>query len=209
MVTVADIAKAAFDGVSADITDAVLSASLSDGTTSYAGRIVLAGEKAANGFPLSTAKDRVQDAVLEGFSVVAASGWTVVADGVTYFITGVRDIVASGGVVMARVIASQDMLWQTVTFQEKTRTGDGMGGVDDAWSDIATVSAGVIYTGGNESFGTMRVAAMASMQLVVQHIDGLTAENRVKIGSDIYNLTFVDDFERRGYWDVLSIESGP
>jgi len=209
MATVAEITKAAFDGVAASITDAVLSATLDDGTSTYAGRIVLAGEKAASGFPMSSAKDRVQDAVLEGFSVVANAGWTVAAGGVTYFILGVRDVVAAGGAVMARVISQSDMLWQTVTFESKARTSDGMGGYTDAWSALATVSAGVMYTGGNEGFDAMRVTANASLQLVVQAVSGLAADDRVVIGSDTYNITHVDDFERRGVWHVVTLESGP
>jgi len=208
MTTVADIAKDALDAVSASITDAVLSATLDDGTSTYVGRMVLAGEKSASGFPMSTAKDRMQGALLEGFSEVAQAGWTVVAGGVTYFIAGIRDIAGAGGAVMANVISQSDMLWQTVTFQSKTRTPDGMGGYTDTWSDLATVSAGIIYTSGGEKYENMRVTADPAMQLIVQSVDDLTPECRAVIGAQEFNITFVNDFERRGYWDVVTLESG-
>ena len=213
MTTTALIAKAAFDAVSLQITDAIKAATLNDGATDYDGRVVFTGQKAPGGssgnFPMSNAEGRVNDAVLEGFSAVPAAGWTLVSGGVTYFVVGVRNIVEAGGVVMARVIASTDMLWQTVTFERNSRTSDSFGGYTDGYSSIGTVSGGIVAISGMERWASDRVEAQAKWRLIVQAGSlGVKESDRVDIGGVKYGITFVNDFEMRGDWLVVDLMEG-
>lgn len=208
MTTTALIAKAALDGVAAGITDAVKDATLSDGVTDYTGRVVFTGATAAGGFPGSTAKDRVNTAILEGFSASAQAGWTIVADTVTYYVLGVRDIVEAGGVVMARVIKEADMLWQSVTLRTRTETSDGAGGFTASWADIATVDGGLVAMSGAERWQSQRVEAVSSWKLVIRGGVSVNATDRAVIDGRDYSITFVNDHEARGDWLVLDLALG-
>jgi head-tail adaptor len=209
MTTTTLIAKAAFDAVSSQITDAIKDATLNDGATDYEGRVVFTAEKAAGGFPMSTAKDRVNEAVLEGFGVVPSAGWTITAGGVLYFIIGTRNIVEAGGVVMARVIAEADMLWQSVTFTRNGRVSDGFGGWTDGDTTVGTTTGGIVALSGSERWASMRVEATAKWRLIVRDTGlGLLASDRVTINGRSYGISFIDDHEMRGEWLSLDLVEG-
>lgn len=206
--TVDAIAKAAFDAVAAGITDAVLDGTLNDGSTDYTGRVVLGGETAPGGWPMAVAKEKVRPAYLEGYSAVAGAGWTLVASGVTYYVLGVRDIVQAGGFQVANVIASADMLWQSVTFQRATNASDGAGGHARTWATLATRDAGLVALSGDEQWRSARLEAQSQWRAVCLPVSGLREGDRVQIGSRTYNITFVNDVEQRGIWQVLDLALG-
>ena len=210
-VTVADIAKSAFDAASAQITDAVIDGTLDDGVSTYAGRVVFGGETAPSGFPMATAKDKTREAYLEGFSQVAAIGDTITADGVIYHVLSVRDIVQSGGFVVARVISSSEMTWTTGNFERLARTIDGAGGYTQAWSSISGLSdapVGLIAMSGSERFHAQRVEAVSSWQVWGKGLEGIKEADRVTIGGVIYQVHFVNNTEGRGHWTVLDVGKG-
>ena len=211
MVTVASIADAAFDGVASAITDAVLSATLNDGTTNYSGRVVFGGEKAPTGFPLSEAKGRAREAYLEGFSAAAAAGWTLVAGGATYYVMGIRDIVEAGTFIVANVIKQSDMLWKTAAFETPTNTSDGSGGYTESWAAIVgydAVSVGLMAVSGQERWASDRIEATTRFRAICVPVTGLTEADRVVIDSKAYNITFINDAEGRGIWQVLDLSGG-
>jgi SPP1 family predicted phage head-tail adaptor len=208
MTTTTAIAKAAFDGVAAGITDAVLTGTLNDGATNYTGRVVFGGETAPTGFPMSKIEARTRPAYLEGFSAVAAVGWTLTADSVTYYVTGVRNIVEGGGLVVASVISGADMLWKTVTIERQTRTADGAGGFTTSWATHATVSGGIWSLSGNERWQSDRVEETSKWRMVIPFQSGLKPTDRVVIDSVTYNVTFANDVEQRGTWHVLDLSGG-
>lgn len=205
MVNVADIAKAAFDGVAAAIGDAILPATL-NGIAS--GRVVLGGDSAPSGFPMPTAKDKTRPAYLEGFSVVAATGDELAAGGKVYHVLGVRDIVEAGGLIVANVIAATDMAWTTATFSRKTRTSDGAGGYTEAETTLATATVGIAAMSGSERYASARIEATSAWQLWVKGIAPLTESDTVTVNGRTYAVTFVNDVELRGVWQVLSLGLG-
>jgi SPP1 family predicted phage head-tail adaptor len=211
MTTVADIAKTAFDAVAAQITDAIYSAILTDGTSTYTGRVVFGGEDAPSGFPMATPSDKLRPAYLEGFGTVPASGWTITADGKTHFIMSERDIVEAGGLIVANVIEESDLLWLSVDIEAKTRTDNGAGGHTEAWAAIAGgsgLSAGMWSMSGEQGYGADRVEATSEWRAVLPYLDGVTEACRVKFGGRAYNIAFVDNSQKRGAWLVLDLQEG-
>lgn len=208
MVTVSEMAKSAFDGVAASITDAVKAGTLSDGATDRTGRFVLGGETAPTGFPVATSKDKAREAYLEGFGYIAQIGDTLTDGTKTHHILSSIDIVGAGGFVVSRVISDEDMLWQSVTFQNATKTPDGGGGFSDSWSDAATVQAGIAAVSGQERMASMRIEAISKWRLWCKSVAGITEESRVMIDGQAYNINFVNDVEKRGVWTVLDLSGG-
>ena len=211
MTTVADIAKAAFDAVAAQITDAIYSGVLSDGSATHSGRVVFGGDDAPSGFPMAAPDSKVRPAYLEGFGTVPASGWTLTADGKTHYITSERDIVEAGGLIVANVIAESDMLWLTGDIEAVTRTSNGAGGYTEAWAAISggdDVSIGMWSLSGDERYNADRVEAMSGWRAVLPYVDGVTEACRVVIDSRAYNIAFADDAQKRGAWLVLDLQEG-
>lgn len=208
MTTVADIAKAAFDGVAASITDAVKAGILNDGAADYAGRVVFTSERAPSGFPMSKAKDRVETAILEGFDAVPVAGWTLAADSITFYVLAVRDIVRAGGAVIVRLIAANDMLWKSVSIESQTRTDDGAGGYTEGWATRASVQGGMVAMSGQEVYASARIEERSRWMLVIPHTVGVVASDRAVIDGVSYDIQFVDDHEKRGVWMVLHLGGG-
>ncbi len=208
MTTVSDIAKQAYDAVASEITDAIQDATLNGAES---GRVVFGGETAPSGFPMATDKDKPREAYLEGFDTVAAIGDTLEANSVTYHVLAVRDIVEAGGLVVARVMSDGDMNWQTATFNRLTRISDGAGGYSETYAPVAGldgVSVGLVAMSGYETWASMRVEAQSKWQLWVKTDVEITEVDTVTIGSRTYNVTFVNDVEKRGIWQVVELDGG-
>lgn len=211
MTTVSAIAKSAFDGVAASITDAVLAAVLDDGAATYAGRVVLGGETAPSGFPLSKVESRVRPAYLEGFATVAQAGWEFVAGGVTYYVTGVRDIVEAGGFQVVNCISEADMLWRTATVERQARTSDGAGGFTEGWSAVtglSGVSAGLWAASGGERWASQRTEEISTHKALLRTSTRVLASDRMVVDGRTYAITFADNVEGRGKWVMLDLRLG-
>jgi head-tail adaptor len=208
MANVSKIAAQAFDMVAASISDAVHDATLNG---SESGRVVFGGETAPNGFPMAEAKEKVRQAHLEGFATVAAIGDTVEANSVTYHVLAVRDAVEAGGLVVARVLSADDMTWLTATFERLDRISDGAGGYYEDWAAISGldgVSVGMVGMSGAEYWASMRVEAESKWQLWVKSDVGITEVDRVTVAGRTYNITFVNNVEKRGVWQVVHLDEG-
>ena len=208
MTTVDAIAAAAFSAVSSAITDAVHDMTVTDGADTHAGRVVFDGAKAPFGFPLSEAKDRVRQAYLEGLSAAPSAGWEMTAGGVTYHVLSVRDIAQAGGLYVASVISAGDMLWQAATFERLTQVADGSGGVTEVWATLATGDVCIMALSGAERWHSDRIEAQSRWRVVCEHVSGLKEADRVTIDGAAYAITFVDDVEKRGIWQVLDVSAG-
>ena len=209
--TVDQIAKAAFDGVSAAITDAVADATLNDGATNYTGRAVFGGETAPSGFPMATAKDKVRPIYLEGFSEVADPGWTLTSGAVVWYVLGVRDIVEAQGFQVVSAIKSADMLWKTASFERKTVAVDSLGARSNTWAAISgadAVPVGLVAMSGNERWASSRVETRSEWRLICQPVSGLTEADRVTVDGRSYAIRFVNDVEARGVWHVIDLQLG-
>ncbi len=212
MVTVAQIAAAAFDGVSASITDAINDATLADASDASqgAGRAVVDFQSPGGGFPKNTLKDRTQDIYLEGFATVPQEGWSVTIKGVEYLIIWVHDVVVAGTFFAVETIPADQLLNVTVAFQTLTRQRDGAGGFDEVWSEIpdAPTQAYFMAASGNEVFAADAVMANTRNQLVVPYFAGVEADDRLFVNGRYFNITFVDNMESRSTWLRLELEGG-
>jgi hypothetical protein len=209
--TVAQIAKAAFDAVAGSISGAIISATISDGSADVSGRVVMGGETAPTGFPIAKADSKGRPVYLEGFASVPAPGWTLTAGGDTYHIAGVRDIVEAGGLVVANVFAESDLLWASGRFERKTKTSDGAGGFTEEWRAISgagSVPLGLVALSGNERWAAQRVEAASVWRAWCAPVDGLKEADRVVIDGLAYAITFVNDVEGRGVWQVIDLSRG-
>ena len=208
MVSVADIAKTAFDSVAASISDAILTGTINGTDT---GRVVFGGEKAPGGFPIAEAKDKTREAYLEGFTNAAAIGDTLVADGKTWHILSVRDIVEAGGFVVARVLDAANLIWATASFERMTNTSDGAGGYTKAWaaiSGLGAVSVGIMGMSGSERWASQRVEAVSQWRLWCKGADAVTEADSVVVNGRRYQVRFVNDVEKRGVWHVMDLSEG-
>ena len=209
--TVEDIAASAFSAVSGAISDAVHDATISGGSGNHTGRVVFGGENAPAGFPMPTAKDKMRPAYLEGFGVIPAPGWTLNKGSDLYYIAGVRDVVQAGSFSVVNVVAADDMLWQTASFQRKTGAVDAYGARIETWSAISgsnAVSVGLVALSGQERWQSQRLEATSQWRMWCEPIEGLTEADRVVIDGLAYAITFVNNIEQRGIWQVLDLSKG-
>lgn len=203
-VTVNNIARAAFDAVSAQITDAIQSATFGAET----GRIVFDMEKAPGGYPSPEPKDRVESAYLEGFTTWPVEGDTLTTSGKTYYIMATRDIVKAQGLYHVRLASDGNLLWKTVTLQRATKTSDGQGGYTETWADLATVEGGIAAMSGDERWASDRLEARSKWRLIIAYWGDLFATDRVVIDGTAYNISFVNDVQKRDSWTVLDLGEG-
>lgn len=212
MVTVADIARQAFDGVSASITDAINSTTMSDtsGAVVGSGRSVVDFQAPGGGFPKNTLKDRTQNIYLEGFTTIPQEGWAVTIKGVEYLIIWVHDTVVAGSFFAVETIPKADLLNVTVEFQSLQRVSNGSGGFDESFVPIAgtPTQAYFMAVSGNELLGPDGFMANTQDQLVLPYFAGLTEKDRIQIGARFYNIRFIDNLENRNTWLRLEVSGG-
>lgn len=204
MATVGGIATAAFDAVAASITDAIKAASFGGD----AARLVFDMERVGAGFPSPEPQGRVDSIYAEGLASAPAEGDTFTVGAVTYYVLGVKDILGAGGLYHLQAAAEANLLWKTVAIQAVTEIDDGAGGFTTSWATTATVSGGMVAMSGNERFTSARTEAVSMWRLLLPYQSGLTAKNRVLIDGIAYNVSFVNDVQKRGVWHVLDLDEG-
>jgi len=202
--TVKSIASAAFDAVSAAITDAIQAVTFGAET----GRIVFDMEKAPKGYPSPTPEQRLESAYLEGFTTWPIEGDELIADGVTYYVMATRDVVKAQGLYHVMLGAEDDLLWKTVTIERATKVSDGAGGYTETWSTLAVVNGGVAAMSGSEGWRTDRLEATSRWRLLIAYWGELFATDRVVIDGRAYNISFVNDVQKRDAWTVLDLGEG-
>jgi SPP1 family predicted phage head-tail adaptor len=105
---------------------------------------------------------------------------------------------------------SAGMLQTTVQFQRKTRTPNGTGGFTEVWAAIAGAPtlAHVKALSGFERLQADRVNASTKERLVCRYFAGLLPADRVVIEGRAYNITFINDVERRKRWYEIDLAGG-
>jgi len=204
VVSVAEIAAQAYDAVSASITDAIQAATFGAET----GRIVFDMVKAPNGYPSPTEKDRVESAFLEGFTVWPGEGDTLTTSGTTYYVLSTRDIVKAGGLYAVRLASEANLLWKTVVIERPAQVSDGAGGYTETWSTLATVDGGIVAMSGMERMASDRIEATSKWRLLIPYQAGLLESDRVVIDGRNYNVSFVNDVQKKGTWHMLDLGEG-
>ena len=202
--TVNDIAKKAFDAVSAKITDAIQDATFGAET----GRILFDMEKAASGYPSPAPANRIESAYLEGFTSWPTEGDTLTTSGENYYVMSVRDIVKAGGLYHVNLAAGSRLLWKNVALQRSAKVSDGAGGYTETWSDLAIVSGGIVAMSGSERWNADRLNAESKWQLLIAYWGDLFANDRVVIDGRAYAISFVNDVQKQGKWQILDLGEG-
>lgn len=101
-------------------------------------------------------------------------------------------------------------LKEPVTFQRKTLTSDGAGGMTQTWTTIsaAPTRAYVLPISGSERYASDRVEATVRLRLVVRYTSGLLESDRVQIRNRIHNIRFIDNIEFANKWLQIDVDGG-
>lgn len=101
-------------------------------------------------------------------------------------------------------------LKEPVTFQRKTLTSDGAGGMTQTWTTIsaAPTRAYVLPVSGSERYASDRVEATVRLRLVVRYTSGLLESDRVQIRNKVHNIRFIDNIEFANKWLQIDVDGG-
>jgi SPP1 family predicted phage head-tail adaptor len=101
-------------------------------------------------------------------------------------------------------------LREPVTFQRKTLTSDGAGGMTQTWATVsaAPTRAYVLPVSGSERYTSDRVEATVRLRLVVRYTSGLLESDRVQIRNKVHNIRFIDNIEFANKWLQIDVDGG-
>lgn len=101
-------------------------------------------------------------------------------------------------------------LKEPVTFQRKTLTSDGAGGMTQTWATVsnAPTRAYVLPISGSERYTSDRVEATVRLRLVVRYTTGLLESDRVQIRNKVHNIRFIDNIEFANKWLQIDVDGG-
>lgn len=101
-------------------------------------------------------------------------------------------------------------LKESVTFQRKTLTSDGAGGMTQTWATVSNspARAYVLPVSGSERYTSDRVEATVRLRLVVRYTTGLLESDRVQIRNKVHNIRFIDNIEFANKWLQIDVDGG-
>lgn len=101
-------------------------------------------------------------------------------------------------------------LKEPVTFQRKTLTSDGAGGMTQSWATVsgAPTRAHVMPVSGSERYASDRVEATVRLRLVVRYTSALRESDRVQIRNRLHNIRFIDNVEFANKWLQIDVDGG-
>lgn len=102
------------------------------------------------------------------------------------------------------------MLSEPVTFQRKTLTSDGAGGMTQSWATVsgAPTRAHVRPVSGSERYASDRVEATVRLRLVVRYTTAILESDRVQIRGKVHNIRFIDNIEFKNKWLQIDVDGG-
>jgi SPP1 family predicted phage head-tail adaptor len=95
-----------------------------------------------------------------------------------------------------------------VRFERRVRTPDGAGGWAEAWQTIRTTRAYMKGLSGYERFTSDRLNAETKDRAVIRYYADLRPADRLVTDGKAYNITYIDDVERKHRWMVLDLAGG-
>ena len=94
-----------------------------------------------------------------------------------------------------------------ITIQEQTDTADGMGGFSTTWTDLFDMRAAIWPLSAKESLDAMKLELVVTHKIRIRYRSGITAKNRIKFGSRIFNIiSLINPDERNRILDILATE---
>jgi SPP1 family predicted phage head-tail adaptor len=100
------------------------------------------------------------------------------------------------------------MLDTAITFQRRVRVADGAGGWTESWTTVLTTRAYMKGLSGYERFTSDRLNAETKDRAVIRYYADLRPADRAVVDSKAYNVTYIDDVERKHRWMVLDLSGG-
>lgn len=95
-----------------------------------------------------------------------------------------------------------------VTVERATESADGYGGFTPSWATQATVHGKIETTGGNEILEGGRLEPNESIVVTCHYRSDLLESDRLVIGSDNFNITRLEDVDRRSRFLRIYAETG-
>jgi SPP1 family predicted phage head-tail adaptor len=89
-----------------------------------------------------------------------------------------------------------------ITFQSQSSTQDSFGQPVDTWSDVATVWAGIITTGGKEFYAAQKLHAETTAVMKIRYRTDLLPTMRIKYGSRYFDILAINDVDE-GHREML------
>ena len=100
------------------------------------------------------------------------------------------------------------MLRTAITFQRKTRVSDGAGGFADTWATLKATKAHAKGLSGYERLTSDRVNAETKDRIVTRYFAGLTPADRVVMDGRAFNITYINDLDRKKKWLEIDLAGG-
>lgn len=215
MVTVADIAKAAFDGVGVAITDATHTATLTHAGGTDTGRVVVDKVKPSSEFTTFKPSQSAQLILMEGFATAPTDGDTLTFNARNYFVIRVQDIVAAGSLFYVQAIPEDELFTASIDIERKSRVATGSGGFNETWASIGTPDAYFAAVQGREAYNADHMQAANKFRCIIPYRangDGApfySGADRVAYQGRLYSVDAVVDMNGRGKWlEMLLTEGG-
>lgn len=95
-----------------------------------------------------------------------------------------------------------------VTVERATESADGFGGYTPSWATQATIHCLIETTGGNEELEGGRLEPTETVILTCHYRSDLLASDRLNIGSEYYNITRIENVDRRSRFLRIYAETG-
>lgn len=92
---------------------------------------------------------------------------------------------------------------KTAIITRKTITNDGMGGVMETTSTIATVPCAVWQQGASEQIANDRIKNPSTHTIVIKPLSTIRADDTITIGTDVFRIVRPDNV--LGYDDIMVI----
>jgi len=77
-----------------------------------------------------------------------------------------------------------------------TKTADAMGGWTESWEDIKTFRSKMSVSKGNENIMYNKETVISTHTLTCDYFSGMTEKDRIRIGTDYYDIKFIDNIEQ-------------
>lgn len=88
-------------------------------------------------------------------------------------------------------------LRHAVNIEVVTETPDGMGGITKSWATWKSVRAAIWPISGKELIEAQKLEAKLTHRIRIRYLSGLTPKHRIKLGSRIFKIHSVINFNER------------
>jgi SPP1 family predicted phage head-tail adaptor len=94
-----------------------------------------------------------------------------------------------------------------IKIQSRDTTSDGAGGYSSSWDEFDEIWAYMKPASARENFKGMQIAEEKSYEFTIRYQSGISAGQRLKYGSRLFNIKSVlNRDERNRYLDILAEE---